>query len=124
MDASIEAELQALSDGLDQGLFPHNLDSLIDTSKRLIAQLYWGGGADDVLAALYDVESVLADLGEFWEDAPVAVPVYEAVNAELGPVLKRVVHAAIDPDQRVFLPSHTTALKRSWIGLQLTQSVR
>lgn len=120
MDASIENELQALSDGLDKGLFVANLEALIEITKRILSK------ADDgeIVVAAYVVESVLADLQTFWEDYPLPPTAFELVNAELGPVLKRVVTAMMDPGKRVFLPGHLASLVSGFIALQHSRTLR
>ncbi len=119
MDVSIEAELQALADGLDKGLFFDNLEPLIETAKRVVDR-----AEGVVMLAAWIVESVLADLQTFWDDYPVAPAAHARVNEALGPALKQVVRGMIDPDQRVFLANHQEALVAQLIQLQHDQAIR
>jgi hypothetical protein len=119
MDVSIEAELQALADGLDKGLFFDNLEPLIETAKRIVDR-----AEGPVMLAAWIVESVLADLQTFWDDYPVAPAAHGRVNEALGPALKRVVRAMIAPDQRVFLGSHQEVLVGQLVQLQHDQAIR
>lgn len=118
MDPSVEAQLQALSDGLDRGLFSDNLHALIEIAKDIVMR-----SDGPVQLAAFMIETVLADLEEMW-DGPVPRAAYEQVNAELGPALKRIVEVAIDPAHRVFLPEQLQALVRGFVALQVSQSVR
>jgi hypothetical protein len=120
VNASIENELQALSDGLDKGLFVANLEALIEITKRILSK----ADDDEILLGGYVVESVLADLQTFWEDYPLSPAAFELVNAELGPVLKRVVTAMMDPGRRVFLPSHLASLIAGFLALQHSDVLR
>lgn len=120
MDASIESGLQALSDGLDRGLFCDNLHPLIETAKDLVRRSEPG----PVQHGAFTVESVLADLQEFWDGYPVSPAAYEQVNAELGPALKRVVRAMIRPDERLELRARIEDLIGRHVHLQVTEAVR
>lgn len=119
MDRSVEADLQDLSDGLDKGLFFDNLDPLIVVAARVVDR---ADGA--VRLGAWIVESVLADLQSFWDDFPVVPGSFAAVNEALGPALKRVVRAMIDPEQRVFLESHEQDLVARFIKLQHDRAIR
>jgi hypothetical protein len=92
---------------------------LVEAAKRVVDR---ADGA--VQLGAWIVESALADLQTFWDDFPVVPESFAAVDEALGPALKRVVRAMIDPEQRVFLESHEQDLVASFIKLQHDRAIR